>query len=55
MDAPNLDPNEVFLDTLEAVVLTVLEQIGDDPEARFRFFRRLLAVAAEEAVRRRLS
>jgi hypothetical protein len=28
---------------------------GDDPEARFRFFRRLLAVAEEEAVSRRWS
>jgi len=39
----------------EAVVLAALERIGDDREARFRFFRRLLAVAEEEAVRRSLS
>jgi hypothetical protein len=30
-------------------MLAVLERIGDDPEARFRFFRRLLAVAKEAA------
>jgi hypothetical protein len=55
MDAPDLDLDELFLDTLEAVVLAALEQIGDDPGARFRFFRRLLAVAEEETVRTRLS
>ena len=45
----------MFLDAVEAVVLTALERIGDDPDARFRFFRRLLAMAKEAAVRRRLS
>jgi hypothetical protein len=47
MDTPDLDLDEVFLDALEAVVLAALERIGDDLEARFRFFRRLLAVAEE--------
>lgn len=47
MDAPGFDPNGVFLDALEAAVLAALEQIGDDPEARFRFFRRLLAVTQD--------
>ena len=51
MDAPNLDLDEVFLDALEAVVLSTPERIGDDPEARFRFFRRLLAVAQDAAAR----
>jgi hypothetical protein len=37
------------------VVLAALKRIGDDPEARFRCFRRLLAVAEEEAARVRLS
>jgi hypothetical protein len=55
MDAPELDLDKVFLGAVEAVVLAALEQIGEDPEARIRFFRRLLAVADEEAVRRRLS
>jgi hypothetical protein len=40
---------------VEAVVLAALERIGDDREARFRFSRRLLAVAEEEAIRKRLS
>ena len=55
MDTPDLDLDDVFLEAVETVVLAALERIGDDPEARFRFFRRLLAVADEEAVRRRLS
>jgi hypothetical protein len=55
MDAPDLDLDEVFLDALEAVVLAALERIGNDPAARFRLFRRLLVVAEEEAVSRRLS
>ena len=49
----NLD--DLFLDAREVVVLAALKQIGDDPEARFRFFRRLLAVAEEEVVRKRLT
>lgn len=47
MDAPDFDPNEVFLDALEAAVLAALERVGDDPEARFRLFRRLLAVTQD--------
>ena len=49
----NLD--DLFLDAREVVVLAALKQIGDDPEARFRFLRRLLAVEEDEAVRVRLS
>jgi hypothetical protein len=30
-------------------VLAALEQIGDDPETRFRLYWRLLAVAQDEA------
>jgi len=55
MDAPDLDPDEVFLDAVEAVVLAALECIGDDPEARFRFSRRLLDAAQQETVSRRWS
>lgn len=55
MDAPDLDLDEVVLDALKAVVLAALEQIGDDPEARFKFFRELLAKAEDEAARGRLS
>lgn len=55
MDTPDFDPNEVFLDALEAAVLAALERIGDYPETRFRLFLRLLAVAREEAGGRYLS
>lgn len=47
MDNAELDLDEVFLDALEAAVLAALEQIGDDPAARFRLFRRLLAVTQD--------
>jgi hypothetical protein len=50
MNAPDLDLDDLFLDAVEAGVLAALERIGDDPEARFRLFRLLLAVAEEEAV-----
>jgi hypothetical protein len=53
MDTPDLD--DVFLGAVAAVVLAALGRIGDDPRARFRFFRRLLAVAEAESVRRPLS
>jgi hypothetical protein len=49
MDAPDLDLSEVFLDALVTVVLAALERRGADPEARIKFFRRLLAVAQEAA------
>ena len=47
MDDPNDD--ELFLDAIEVIVLEALARIGDDPEARFSFFRRILAVAQEVA------
>jgi len=47
--------DELFLDDVDALVVAALQRIGHDPVARFRFFRRLLAVADEEAVRSRLS
>ena len=53
MDDPTA--NELFLDAVDAVILAALEQIGDDPSARFTFFRRLLAVAQEDAGGRHLS
>ena len=43
MDDPTDD--DVFLDAVDAVVLDALARIGDDPRARFAFFKRLLAVA----------
>ena len=39
------DLDELFLDAADTVILAALEAIGDDPQARFQFFRRLLAVA----------
>jgi hypothetical protein len=45
----------VFVEVLEEVLLLALERIGDDPEARFRFFWRLLDVAEGEARGRYLS
>jgi len=53
MDEPTQD--DLFLDAVEAIVLDALARIGDDPRARFAFFKRLPAVADEEAVRRCLS
>lgn len=44
MDSPDLDLDELLLDAVDAALLAALEQIGDDPDVRFRFFRRLLAV-----------
>lgn len=55
MDAPDLDLDEVFLDAVDAAVLAALERMGDDPDARFIFFRLLLAVAQEDAGGRHLS
>lgn len=55
MGSPGLDLDEVFLDATEAVVPAALEQIGNDPDARFRLFRRLLAFAKEEAGGKSLS
>jgi transcription elongation GreA/GreB family factor len=37
--------DDLFLDAVDAIVLDALARIGDDPRARFAFFRRLLAVA----------
>jgi hypothetical protein len=47
MDDPTQD--ELFLDAVDAIVLDALAMIGDDPRARFAFFKRLLAVAREAA------
>ena len=47
MNEPTQD--ELFLDAVDAFVLDVLAIIGDDPRARYAFFRRLLAVAQEVA------
>ena len=40
----NLTDDDLFLDAVDAMVLDALASIGDDPRARFAFFRQLLAV-----------
>ncbi len=40
--------DELFLNAVDSIVLDALARIGDDPRARFAFFKRLLAVAQEE-------
>ena len=45
MDEFNED--DLSLDAVETVVLDVLRRLGDGPETRFAFFRRLLSVAKE--------
>jgi hypothetical protein len=52
MDAADLDLDEVFLDAADAIVLDALARIGDDPRARFAFFKRMLAAAQEVAEER---
>ena len=41
----------LLLDMIESVALDVLARIGHDPDARFEFFRRFVALA-QEVVRR---
>ena len=41
--------DDVFLDAIDTVVLDVLQRLGEDSEARFRFFQRLLEVARDVA------
>ena len=47
MDEPTQD--DLFLDAVDAIAVDALARIEDDPRARFTFFKRLLAVAQEEA------
>ena len=44
--------NDLFLDAVDAIVLDALARIGNDPRARFAFFKRLLTVAQEVAKER---
>ena len=43
------DLDELFLDAVDLIVLEALGAIGDDPQARFALFKRLLAVVQEAA------
>jgi hypothetical protein len=49
LDDADLDADDLFLDAVNAIVLDALARIGDDPRARFAFFKRLMAVAQEVA------
>ena len=39
--------DDLFLDMIESVTLDVLGRIGDDPHARFAFFRRFICLAED--------
>ena len=41
--------DDLFLGMIEGVTLTVLDRIGDDPEARYQFFRLFVELAREVA------
>ena len=43
----DLTDDGLFRDMVDAVVLDALGRIGDDPEARFGFFRRLVDLARQ--------
>ena len=49
---PTWDGDDLFLDAVDAIVLSALEAIGDNQEARFALFKKLLAVAQEAACER---
>ena len=42
--------NDLFLDLIESVALDVLTRIGDDPDARYSFFKRFLVLAQNVVV-----
>jgi hypothetical protein len=50
MDEPTQE--DLFLDAVDAIVLDAVARIGDDPRARFAFFKRLMAVAQKVAKER---
>lgn len=39
--------DNLILDLLESVTLDVLDRIGNDPEARYQFFKRFVELARE--------
>lgn len=46
-DMDDLTNDDLILDAVDTVVLDVLDRIRDDPDARYAFFRRLLALAQQ--------
>ena len=47
MDEPDLDADALFCDAVCTLVLAALEGLGDDQEARFALFKKLLAAAQD--------
>lgn len=45
MNAPT--DNDLLLDLIESVAVDVLTRLGDDPDARFDFFKRFVELARE--------
>jgi len=43
----DLTDDDLFLDMMGAIVLDALARIGDDPEARYAFFKRFVELAQE--------
>ena len=43
--------DDLFLDAVDTIVLDALQRLGNDPAARFAFFRGLVTVAREVAGR----
>ena len=41
--------DDLFLEMVEGVTLTVLDRLGDDPEAGYQFFRWFVELAREVA------
>jgi hypothetical protein len=41
--------DDLFLEMIKSVTLTVLDRIGDDREVRYQFFRRFVELAREMA------
>lgn len=44
-----INDDDPFFDAADQIVLEALATIGDDPRARFAFFKRLLAVTRDVA------
>jgi hypothetical protein len=47
MNTPTDD--DLLLDMIESVTLDVLARIGEDPDARYQFFKGFVALATEAA------
>ena len=43
----DLTDDDLFLDAVDAIVLDALARTGDDPRARYAFFKRFVELAKE--------